>query len=564
MNGIFGNKVKELREKKDLTQINLADMLDVTEKTIRGWESGEEMPKVTILPKLAKELGVSVDYLLSEETNVPDRMNDDKLSLQERCAKYDDLEIYNELKGKNLTNADHNNKNLLDYIIKYKSTRIILAMYNDGCLKRFALSKGSFETDLDVIHKLNRGRYKGIIDVIFNACILNENSRILNELKIETTVVVNAPFIIVGTRESYKMLMYGTLKELYQQPNCKEFMCKYITTKKTVERSKIDVFWLQGLYSLLSISVELNDFEYAKQLLVIFDGNNKLYKNKDYSGYSASQLDRVRINDQGVKSSSAMGGNFAQFTTVPKEIMQNALSKQQYDICEIMNKVNDGIGYKLDEFEIYKTKIVNDDSLSDIDKMIKQITYGGIVDVEKLVQIGDSKLYKEYIKLPSSNYEKGYDLIESENYSELVQFADKVGALGTIRTIKTFDRDKILSAWNADNKETLNKLGFRSIDPRYVDITKMKDDKERILFYKIINHEDQYFFERAIKCDPRNLNWALSAIAPDRFEIIKLLLDAGAVLLRHQDDGWGYEETVVDEIGTEILKKKIDEILGVK
>lgn len=62
----FGNKVATLRKEKGLTQSELAEKLNISNKAVSRWETGEGYPEITILPSLAKELGVTVDELLKD------------------------------------------------------------------------------------------------------------------------------------------------------------------------------------------------------------------------------------------------------------------------------------------------------------------------------------------------------------------------------------------------------------------------------------------------------------------------------------------------------------------
>ncbi len=54
------------RKEKNITQQELADLLFVSNKTISKWETGRGVPEITIIPKLAKVLDVSIDELLGE------------------------------------------------------------------------------------------------------------------------------------------------------------------------------------------------------------------------------------------------------------------------------------------------------------------------------------------------------------------------------------------------------------------------------------------------------------------------------------------------------------------
>ncbi|MBQ6900531.1 MAG: helix-turn-helix domain-containing protein [Firmicutes bacterium] len=64
---LFGEKISALRKAKGLTQAQLAESLNVSNKTISRWETGEGYPEISLLMPLAKALGVTVDALLSDD-----------------------------------------------------------------------------------------------------------------------------------------------------------------------------------------------------------------------------------------------------------------------------------------------------------------------------------------------------------------------------------------------------------------------------------------------------------------------------------------------------------------
>jgi len=65
---ITGAIIKELREKKGLTQAELAEKLFVSDKTVSKWENGKGYPDVSLLEPIAKVFGISVSELLSGKT----------------------------------------------------------------------------------------------------------------------------------------------------------------------------------------------------------------------------------------------------------------------------------------------------------------------------------------------------------------------------------------------------------------------------------------------------------------------------------------------------------------
>ncbi|MCI2046087.1 MAG: helix-turn-helix domain-containing protein [Faecalibacterium sp.] len=64
---VTGGTIRALREKRTLTQKQLAEELMVSDKTISKWETGHGLPDISLLAPLAKALHVSVAELLHGE-----------------------------------------------------------------------------------------------------------------------------------------------------------------------------------------------------------------------------------------------------------------------------------------------------------------------------------------------------------------------------------------------------------------------------------------------------------------------------------------------------------------
>ena len=64
---ITGATIKTLREKYRMTQSQLAEKLQVSDKTISKWETGKGLPDISLLEPLSKALRVSLPELLSGE-----------------------------------------------------------------------------------------------------------------------------------------------------------------------------------------------------------------------------------------------------------------------------------------------------------------------------------------------------------------------------------------------------------------------------------------------------------------------------------------------------------------
>lgn len=64
----LGNTISKLRRKEGLTQKELADKLNVSDKAVSKWENGGGYPEITILPQLSEIFGVSIDNLLKGDS----------------------------------------------------------------------------------------------------------------------------------------------------------------------------------------------------------------------------------------------------------------------------------------------------------------------------------------------------------------------------------------------------------------------------------------------------------------------------------------------------------------
>lgn len=61
----MGNLITQLRKSKGMTQKDLADKMNVTDKAVSKWERNLSCPDINSLPFLAETLGVSVEELLN-------------------------------------------------------------------------------------------------------------------------------------------------------------------------------------------------------------------------------------------------------------------------------------------------------------------------------------------------------------------------------------------------------------------------------------------------------------------------------------------------------------------
>lgn len=60
---IIGNNLADLRKRKGLTQMELAEKFNYTDRAVSKWENGDTLPDVEVLYQLCEFYGVTLDYL---------------------------------------------------------------------------------------------------------------------------------------------------------------------------------------------------------------------------------------------------------------------------------------------------------------------------------------------------------------------------------------------------------------------------------------------------------------------------------------------------------------------
>ncbi|MGI6264390.1 MAG: helix-turn-helix domain-containing protein [Acutalibacteraceae bacterium] len=64
---VVAQNIAQLRRAQGITQLELAEKMNYSDKAISKWERGESLPDVTVLKDLADLFGVTVDYLITDE-----------------------------------------------------------------------------------------------------------------------------------------------------------------------------------------------------------------------------------------------------------------------------------------------------------------------------------------------------------------------------------------------------------------------------------------------------------------------------------------------------------------
>ena len=112
----IGNKIKELRRSKGMSQKDIADKLGVTSQAVSKWENDGSLPEMTMLPDIASLFGIQIDDLFEYSTE----------------KRYESIEKKLQY-GRVMTNMEFENEEA--FLIREVETRRIIMQFL--CLETF-------------------------------------------------------------------------------------------------------------------------------------------------------------------------------------------------------------------------------------------------------------------------------------------------------------------------------------------------------------------------------------------------------------------------------------------
>lgn len=65
----FGDKLREILEQRELLQVDFAKKMNVSKSSLNSYINNHQLPNILLVRDMAKELGVSIDYLLDYQPN---------------------------------------------------------------------------------------------------------------------------------------------------------------------------------------------------------------------------------------------------------------------------------------------------------------------------------------------------------------------------------------------------------------------------------------------------------------------------------------------------------------
>ena len=133
---LFSRNLRRLRQGKNLTQEQLANIIGVSVQSVSRWECGNTLPDVMLLPELARLYGVTVDDLYREDvrgyTNYAQRL----VSVYEASGRSEDFlaaeKAYSAMKEEELTADDLRCWGVLYHYMMKRCSRLALGKLEEA------------------------------------------------------------------------------------------------------------------------------------------------------------------------------------------------------------------------------------------------------------------------------------------------------------------------------------------------------------------------------------------------------------------------------------------------
>ena len=170
----IGEFLKELRKEKGLTQEQLAEQFNVSRRSVSRWETGKNMPDISLLVEIAEFYDTSIPEIINGERK-SEKMNEEVKEVAETMSNYAGAEkesILKNIRGLSLigllalmvyylldvTGVFENNR-LLEYLYVYSKamiyvTVLLIPLYTTGLLGK--IQRKSMNSKFDNLPRIVR------------------------------------------------------------------------------------------------------------------------------------------------------------------------------------------------------------------------------------------------------------------------------------------------------------------------------------------------------------------------------------------------------------------------
>lgn len=267
MSNKLGTAICSLRKSKNITQKDLADVLNISDKSISRWECGTSRPDLEMMYRISSYFGIAYQSLI--EAHLSDKHDDDKI-VENIIKEFSDM---NKKKAKIIKIS------LIVSIIII--IVLIIGFAFSKSYNRFKVYKVYGESkDINLI--------SGIYVETKIRDVLQINNIEIKDITIKESDIISVDLLIIENNEEKIIQNYSELKEIY-----------FVLSEGFVEIDNLSDFF-DKTYLRISITDELGNTEiYESKLEFVLDfSNNKIYYNDNFliEEYNYELTDYSKVN----------------------------------------------------------------------------------------------------------------------------------------------------------------------------------------------------------------------------------------------------------------------------
>lgn len=267
MDNKLGKIISNLRKEKNITQKDLADALNVSDKAVSRWECGTSRPDLEMMFMISKYFGVSYNNLIT--ARISDNHKDDKI-VEDIIKEFSDI---GNKKAKRIK--------IILLIAILLILLLIIGLIFSNSYNRFKVYKVYGESE-------NINLISGIYVETKTRDVLQLNNITINDTKINNTDIISVDLYIVEDGEEKIIQNYSELKEIY-----------FVLSEGLIDIDDLSDYF-DNVYLRIYITDENGKTkEYKIKLEFALDfSNNKIYYNDNFliEEYNYELTDFSKIN----------------------------------------------------------------------------------------------------------------------------------------------------------------------------------------------------------------------------------------------------------------------------
>ena len=410
----IGKIISKLRKDKGLTQAQLAEKLNVSDKTISKWEQDSGFPSIEFFPALANLFNVTIDYLMTGKEPEEKIITMSKIEL---CAKKDDPSVLDDFSYNSAKIKDENGLTLMDYIKKYNSVKVFEALIDDcknaesynAVISPFSIENFIFlvKTNRDVVVLNSWNEHSKQIRILddFSGSIRYCLGSVQNIMRhpTYTTRKVNTDI-----SEDFKKLFEYLIKNFDKLSNeQKEYYFDLNGSGLILKKN----CWYKAYPYFIDLACQLNT-EALKDLLRRIDSGNTSFN---------EEIKKIKHNVYGYSGILEKMKRENLYVEVLESSVLTMINLGEYELAERLNNyTKEKVG--CDKFE--QAKIMKDKKIPEKKKQQLLCLHNGILNIDELLQLNDFKVVKQMLEeYPICLYEKLMNLLTEKKYKDLFKFA---------------------------------------------------------------------------------------------------------------------------------------------